>query len=329
MDAWRRFFVTGQAAPLLARSNPVRYHGFEFAAVVDRKQRITTDVVTLTLRAPDGGPLPSWSPGAHLDVFLPSGRQRQYSLCGDPADRTAYRIAVRRIATGGGGSMEVHDELAEGSAIRIRGPRNAFDLVDATSYLFVAGGIGITPILPMAKTVGDRGQLVYTGRSRASMPLLDELPAGAAIHADDESGPPEIAALIARAEPGAAVYVCGPAPMLAAAHLAMDRLNPTGSLHTERFTPPPVIDGREFDLTLARTGITIRVASDETALDAIRREAPGVSYSCRQGFCRSCRVDVLDGAVQHRDRALTEAERRNQMCTCVSRAAGDHLVIDL
>ncbi|WP_330181798.1 PDR/VanB family oxidoreductase [Nocardia sp. NBC_01503] len=332
LDAYLKLFVSGPAAPVLSRPNPVRRSGFEIDVVVGERIREADDVVSLTLYRAGGGPLPVWRPGAHVDVFLPSGRHRQYSLCGDPADRDRYRIAVRRIP-GGAGSAELHDALRVGDRLRIRGPRNAFTLVDAPSYLFLAGGIGITPILPMARAAGARGQLVYTGRSRASMPFLNELGsaeiASARILPDDECGAPEVASILATAEPGAAVYVCGPPPMLAAAQRCLFELNPTGSLHTERFSARPVLDGREFDLTLARTGTTLRVGAEETALAAVRRALPDVSYSCQQGFCGSCEVGVLSGAVDHRDRLLTESARARRMLLCVSRAAGDQLVLDL
>lgn len=329
VDVYKHLFVAGPAAPLLSRPKPVRRSGFELAMVVASSTSAAEDVRVLTLRATGGGPLPRWTPGSHLDLVLPSGRQRQYSLCGDPADRYSYRIAVRRLPDGGGGSVEIHDTLRAGDTIRVRGPRNAFSFVDAPSYLFLAAGIGITPILPMAKAAGARGQLIYLGRSRSTMPFLDELPTTAEVLPDDEYGSPRIAELIARAAPGAAVYVCGPPPVLAEAQRVSFDLNPTGSLHTERFSALPVRDGKPFDLTLARTGTTVRVDAAETALTAIARAVPDVLYSCRQGFCGTCKVSVLSGAVDHRDRLLTATEREDRMLTCVSRAAGHSLVIDL
>ncbi|MEC3916012.1 PDR/VanB family oxidoreductase [Nocardia sp. CDC160] len=328
MDVYKRVFTASAAAPVLSPPKPLRRSGFELSTVVERLERVAPDVLAVTLRAADGRELPSWRPGAHLDVFLPSGRQRQYSLCGDPRDRGRYRIAVRLIPGGDGGSREVHEALWVGDRVRIRGPRNAFTLVDAPSYLFLAGGIGITPILPMVEAVGSRGRLVYAGRSRASMPFLDELP-DAEIRPDDEVGAPDVAAIIATAERGAAVYVCGPPAMIEAAQRCRFALDPTGSLHTERFSARPVVDGRGFDLTLARTGRTLRVGATETALAAVQRVLPTVNYSCRQGFCGTCKVGVRAGAVDHRDRLLTPAERTDHMLLCVSRAAGDALVLDL
>ncbi|GAB0102986.1 PDR/VanB family oxidoreductase [Nocardia sp. JMUB6875] len=328
MDGYKRVFASGRAAPLLSPPNPVRRAGFELSTVIEKLERPVPDVLAITLRAVGGRELPRWRPGAHVDVFLPSGRQRQYSLCGDPRDRLRYRIAVRWIPDGEGGSREVHEALWTGDRLRIRGPRNAFTLVDAPSYLFLAGGIGITPILPMVQAAGARGHLVYSGRSRDSMPFLDELP-DADIRPDDEFGAPDVAAIIARAEPGAAVYVCGPPAMLAAAQRCRFGLDPTGSLHTERFSASPVVDGRAFDITLARSGRAVRVGAEETGLAAVQRVLPDVNYSCRQGFCGTCKVGVRAGAVDHRDRLLTAAERADHMLLCVSRAAGDALVLDL
>ncbi|MFF0608690.1 PDR/VanB family oxidoreductase [Nocardia tengchongensis] len=325
MDAYKKVFTT----PALSRPEPVRHTGFDLDVTIEAVTVEADDVVSLTLVRPGHERLPAWRPGSHLDVFLPSGRQRQYSLCGDPGDQHRYRIAVRRIPGGDGGSLEMH-ALRPGAPLRIRGPRNAFTFVErAPSYLFVAGGIGITPILPMVRAAGTRGRLVYLGRSRATMPFLGELPADADIRADDESGVPDIEAILRIAPPGAAVYVCGPPPVLEAAQRTLFTLNPTASLHTERFSALPVRDGREFALTLARTGIEVRVGSTETALDAIRRAHPGVAYSCRQGFCGTCKTRVLSGAVDHRDRLLTDAERPGHMLTCVSRAVDGPLVLDL
>nr|WP_051090732.1 PDR/VanB family oxidoreductase [Smaragdicoccus niigatensis] len=335
MDAYKKVFVAGPTASIFSRPKPLRHSGFDLDLVVTRVEREADDVVSLTLRDSQNCILPAWRPGSHIDLFLPSGKQRQYSLCGNPADRTRYRIAVRRIADGGGGSLEVHEGLKVGDEIRVRGPRNAFTFVEAPSYHFIAGGIGITPILPMVKAAAAAGaqwKMVYLGRSRETMPFLDELEALAGnveIRTDEENGVPDLEQLLAGAEPGSAMYVCGPIPVLTATQRIAFQANPTGSLHIERFSAPPVVDGKEFDLTLAKTGKTIRVGADETALAAIKRQIPDVVYSCQQGFCGTCKVSVLAGQVDHRDKRLLDSERDSQMLTCVSRACGDSLVVDL
>ncbi|WP_328389945.1 ferredoxin reductase [Nocardia sp. NBC_00416] len=234
VDVCRSIFVAHRPASLLPQSKVLGHSGFNRRLVVAAIQREAVDVVGVVLVDPEGDPLPAWLPGAHLDVFLPSGRRRQYSLCGDPRDRSSYRIAVRLMPHGKGGSIEIHENLRSGDSLRVHGPRHTYPFVDAPDYLFVAGGMGITAILPMAQAASRRGTLIYTGRSRDSMPFLDRVP-GAVIRPDDEFGAPDIEDLLRRADPGAAVYVCGPPPMLEAAIHAMPRVNPTGSLHLERF----------------------------------------------------------------------------------------------
>ncbi|MFT4042653.1 MAG: PDR/VanB family oxidoreductase [Gordonia sp. (in: high G+C Gram-positive bacteria)] len=314
-----------------------------------RRERVAEDenVIALTFAAPDGGVLPRWHAGAHLDVLLPSGRMRTYSLCGDPADQHSYRIAVRRIPQGLGGSIEVHDALNIGDTLSIKGPRNAFPIAlpgygsSARSLRFIAGGIGITPILPMlaaAERFGLDWSMIYTGRSRDSIPFLDEVAqygSKVTIRTDDTDGVATMADLLGadpdtgRAPTNLAVYCCGPLPMLDALrrHLC-DR--PDIELHYERFSPPPVENGRAFTVTIASTGRQVEVAADETLLSALQREIPSVPYSCRQGFCGTCKISTLDGEIDHRDNILTEPERAGgTILTCVSRAAGNHLTIDL
>ncbi|MEU4340907.1 PDR/VanB family oxidoreductase [Nocardia sp. NPDC023852] len=335
-DVYKRIFVEGDAAQLLSRPHPVRHIGYDFEVVVERIEQEADEVVSLTLRDPDGTPLPAWTPGAHLDVFLPSGRQRQYSLTGDPDDRRSYRIAVRLIAGGEGGSVEIHRRLRAGDRLRVRGPRNAFAFVEAPCYLFVAGGIGITPILPMvaaAERAGVPWRLMYLGRARSRMPFLYELAectgGDVVVRPDDEFGAPDARMIFEQAPTGAAVYVCGPPPLAAAARAVLALHDPTVSLHTERFSPLPVRDGEPFRIRLHRSGFDVEVAADESALAAIRRVLPGVAYSCQQGFCGTCKTRVRAGVVEHRDRLLPDAEREHAMLTCVSRSRGSQLELDL
>ena len=318
------------------RSNrpPVVRVDRDLRVVVERVHAEAEDVVSLRLAAADGSRLPGWQPGAHVDVVLPSGRIRQYSLCGDPADRGHYRIAVRRLPDGAG-SGEIHDEVVEGTPLMLRGPRNAFPFITADRYLFIAGGIGITPILPMVRAAAARGadwRLVYTGRSGESLPFLDELariePDRVWIRPDAEYGIPASGAeLLEHAPDDATVYCCGPTPMISGVRIdAGDR---RGSVHWERFSAPPVVGGSSFRVELARSGRSLDITADRSALDVVRESLPQVAYSCRQGFCGTCKVRVLSGAVDHRDHALTGDERADHMMLCVSRAEGDRLVIDL
>lgn len=299
------------------------------------------DVVSLQLVAADGTRLPKWRPGAHLDVHLPSGRKRQYSLCGDPADRTAYRIAVRRIparAGGLGGSVEVHD-LPVGAVLEVSRPRNAFPLAmpghgsPAERLHFVAGGIGITPILPMlrlADALDVDWTMVYVGRRRDTLPFLDELAAygeRVVVRTDDTDGVPTAADLLAGVDSGTAVYCCGPVPMIDVLRAGLrDRADV--ELHSERFSAPPVVDGRAFTLELENTGEVFEVPADRSPLDVLAAAYPAIPYSCRQGFCGTCKLTVLDGEADHRDGSLTADERAaGCLLPCVSRARGDRLVV--
>ncbi len=299
-------------------------------------------VVALTLASADGRALPRWRPGAHLDLHLPSGRVRQYSLCGDPETVQSYRIAVRRIPDGGGGSLEVHDALPPGATVTTHGPRNAFPFTvpghgsSARRIRFIAGGIGITPILPMlalAEQLGVDWSMVYTGRSRASMPFLDEVERfgeRVAVRTDDTDGVPTVDQLLGACPGATTVYACGPAPLLTAVRTRLVGRDDV-ELHFERFAAPPVVDGAAFEATVASTGRRIAVAADETLLTALMREGVPAPYSCQQGFCGTCRTRVLDGAVEHRDTLLTDPERADgMMLVCVSRAEqGSRLTLDL
>lgn len=299
------------------------------------------NVVALTLVAADGSTLPAWHPGAHLDIRLPSGRMRQYSLCGDTSQRTAYRIAVRRIPDGGGGSVEVHDALMIGSTVSSTGPRNAFPLSvpgygsPSRRIRFIAGGIGITPILPMLVLVEQLSvdwSMIYVGRSAESIPFLDEVLRFGdriEIRTDDVHGLPSADVLLGECLDGTTVYACGPAAMLAT--VSRQLTGRTGvELHVERFAAAPVLDGEEFTVTVS-SGRQITVPAGETLLAALRRNGVDAAYSCQQGFCGTCRARVTEGAVQHRDSLLTDSERDSgMMLTCVSRAArGQNLHLDL
>lgn len=276
------------------RRPPVRTVDRNLSLVVETIRAEAEGVVSLRLAG--GAPLPSWRPGAHVDLGLPSGLTRQYSLCGDPADRSGYRIAVRRI---GAASGEVH-ALVPGTRVTVRGPRTAFPFVGDGPFLFVAGGIGITPILPMVHQAIARGadwRLVYTGRSRASMPFLGELPDDDRvwIRPDTEYGIPASGAELLEGLPdGASVYCCGPVPMITGVRADL-ALTAAKAVHFERFAPPPIVDGEPFRLTLRRSGRTLAVPGDRSALDVLRDARPGTPYSCRQGFCGTCAVPTADG----------------------------------
>jgi ferredoxin-NADP reductase/DMSO/TMAO reductase YedYZ heme-binding membrane subunit len=294
------------------------------------------NVVSLRLHSPDGAPLPSWEPGAHIELALPSGRRRQYSLCGDPDDTRSYRIAILQVPGGRGGSVEVHTDARAGQLVTVQGPRNHFPLVPSPAYLFIAGGIGITAVLAMAARVASAGgewNLVYAGRRRASMAFLDEVCALGPDRVDvmpaDERGRPDLNAIIGAVPPGTAVYCCGPDRML---HAVRERVAPRLDLrlHSEPFTGTAIDGGAALHVELRRTGRIINVPADRTILQAIRDIVPAVSVGCEQGVCGGCRTMVLAGEPDHRDGLLSSAERAaGTMLICVSRARSDQLTLDL
>lgn len=309
----------------------------DLTLIITRTDRLAEGVIGVRLESAEGSPLPGWHPGAHLDLLLPSGKQRQYSLCGDPADHRGYRIAVRRIADGGGASIEIH-ELTPGTALTARGPRNGFPLAyphlaraDISRVAFIAGGIGITAILPMVTAAAATGvdwTLTYLGRDKNSMPFLDEITAldqhRVRIHTGPRLTPDD---LLTDVDARTSVYFCGPPAMLHNVRAAVDR-RPTAGFHFERFAPPPIVGGREFQLRLDRTQQTVTVTPDESALAAVRKALPEIAYSCRQGFCGTCRVRVLSGQVERHGHS-SFGEAPDSMLICVDRAADNCLTLDL
>ncbi|MFJ8046704.1 PDR/VanB family oxidoreductase [Streptomyces luteogriseus] len=308
---------------------------YEAELVVGRKELAAEGVLALTLRHPLGEPLPAWEPGAHVDVLLEPGLERQYSLCGDPADRSAWRIAVLRESAGRGGSAHVHERLGEGATVRVRGPRNNFGLEPAPRYRFVAGGIGITPILPMlaaAEAAGAEWTLLYGGRTRGSMAFGEELSRygdRVTLAPEDETGLLDLPSVLDDVPEGTLVYCCGPGPLLD----AVEARCPSGVLRVERFRPKEQETGgtTAFEVELARSGRTLTVAPEVSVLDAVRDAGVEVLYSCTEGTCGTCETDVLDGEPDHRDSVLTEDERAagETMLICVSRCRGKRLVLDL
>jgi cytochrome P450/ferredoxin-NADP reductase len=295
-------------------------------------------VVELTMR-PDGSPFPSWEPGAHIDLELPDGAIRQYSICG--GDRDTIRIAVLREEAGRGGSRSVHDRVRVGDRLRVRGTRNHFRLRDAPFYLFVAGGIGITPILPMidaATATATDWRLLYLGRSRDRMPYLDELQRqyGPHVYAwpSAERGRYALDNLWARMPAAPAlVYGCGPESLLADLEDSARRHDAVDRLVVERFHPRDVEvePNRPFEVVLGRSGAVVTVSEDESVLDAVNRAGANVLSTCREGTCGTCEVRVLAGIPEHRDSVLSLEERLENasIMTCLSRCRGQHLVLDL
>ncbi|MDX3797488.1 PDR/VanB family oxidoreductase [Streptomyces sp. AK04-3B] len=307
----------------------------EVELIVERRESAADGVLALTLRHPLGEPLAAWEPGAHVDVVLGPGLERQYSLCGDPADRSAWRIAVLREPAGRGGSAHVHEEVRQGDKIRVRGPRNHFALRPAARYRFIAGGIGITPVLPMlaaAEAAGAEWRLLYGGRTRESMAFTEELARygeRVTVAPQDETGLLDLASVLDELPEDALVYCCGPGPLLD----AVEERCPAGALHVERFQAKerPAGTEAEFEVELRQSGRTVTVAPDVSVLDAVRAAGVEVLFSCTEGTCGTCETDVLEGVPEHRDSVLTAEEREagETMMICVSRCRGRKLVLDL
>jgi len=312
--------------------------------VVRGRRRLADDVVGLDLADPAGADLPSWAPGAHVDVTVRPGVVRQYSLCGEPADRSTWRIAVLREPAGRGGSAHLHDRVGTGDLLTVGHPRNSFPLVPAARYLLIAGGIGITPLRPMVAELAERGadwRLLYGGRRRASMAFVEELSRHGervVVRPQDSDGLLPLAEVLdgLRADGehhGAAVYCCGPPGLLAAVELACAGF-PAGTLHVERFHPAEAAHqpgDRPFEVLLAASRRTVRVGAGQSVLAALEAAGVAVTSSCRDGTCGTCETDVVEGTVDHRDTVLTEAERAagETMMICVSRSLADRLILDL
>lgn len=306
----------------------------ERAARVRTMTMEADDVLTVELE-PIDGVTQEWAPGAHIDLVLPDAPVRQYSLTGEPGS-SRYRIAVLREEHSRGGSKAVHERLRPGDVVTLRGPRNHFVLEPAPEYLFVAGGIGITPIVPMlhaAHRAGARWRLVYLGATRRRMAFLDEVTSIGSgvvtVVARDEGDRADLAETLA-AHPDAAVYACGPERMLnALSELLPDE---TGRLRLEYFAAPEVEyePGGAFSIRLARSGVELAVEPEQSVLEVMRGAGVEVLTDCEEGICGSCETHVLEGEVEHRDFVLTSQERARMDCmmVCVSRAACPLLVLD-
>jgi cytochrome P450/ferredoxin-NADP reductase len=303
------------------------------------KRQVADGVAALTLRDLDGHPLPPWDAGAHVDLILDDAPTRQYSLCGDPAGAAEYRLGILRDPDGRGSSRYVHDRLQEGDTVRVRGPRNNFPLVASPRYLFVAGGIGITPILPMIRSAEEAGadwRLVYGGRRRASMAFLDELARygdRVSVCPQDETGLLDLDTLLGTPLPDTLVYCCGPEPLLAAVEQRCAGWPPR-SLHVERFAPKALtapVRTEAFEVVLQQSGLTLTIPPDRSILSVVDEAGVGVLSSCAEGTCGTCETTVLDGIPDHRDSVLDETEKKANDCMmiCVSRSCTERLVLDL
>ena len=301
-------------------------------------ERLADGILSLTLEHPDGGDLPPWSAGAHVDLVFEGIGTAQYSLCG-PLGARRWQVAVLHRPEGRGVSRHVHRALRPGDRVRVGLPRNHFPLQPAPGYLFVAGGIGITPIRAMieaADSIGTPWQLAYCGRSRAGMAFMDELEDRAGrvrVFPADEACRLPVGKLLAETAAAAEVYCCGPEGLIAAVQAESERLGRPAP-HFERFSAAPAAlqgENRRFSVVLARSGVTLEIGPGQSIADVLDARGVFVPTSCRQGVCGSCETRVCAGRIDHRDSILSEAEKErcDTMMVCVSRARDDRLTLDL
>jgi len=305
------------------------------------KRKIAQGIHEFEFRHPAGQDLPSFAPGAHIQVRAPNGLIRKYSLCNDPAERDRYVIAVKREETGRGGSINLIDEAREGEAYLITPPVNDFVLApNAQHFLFIAGGIGITPILSMIRhlrrTGGKQFRLYYCTRTPETTAYLEELGApelGDSVTIHHDQGDPakalDLQHVVAERKNRAHLYCCGPSPLMHAVRDMTGHWSPT-AVHFEAFSEPEKTKpgDKPFTVTLARSGQTIEVPVGTTILEALRAKGHDVPSSCETGTCGTCRTKLLAGEADHRDLVLAEHERGSQIMICVSRAHTPVIVID-
>lgn len=312
------------------------------AMIVTRIEPVNASTVKVTLARSDGGELAPWEPGAHIDLHLAAGDGeivRQYSLCGNAADRCHYQVAVLHAEDSRGGSAFVHKGLREGDQVQVTGPRNHFPFKAAGSYLFIAGGIGITPILPMiaaADASGADWKLLFCARSRDTMPFVVDL---LARHGDritlQESrlnGRADLAAYIRASQPEMQVYCCGPEPMIQEVEGIGESLQ-GDRVHVERFSPrelPETGPDGAFEVEFAQSGHTVTIQPGQSILEVAEDLGLDIDSSCQEGTCGSCETGVISGIPDHRDSVLTAKERaaNRTMMVCVSRACSARLVLD-
>lgn len=302
------------------------------------REELAAGVIALDLCPVDGAEVPEWDAGSHVDLHLPDGKIRQYSLCGDPAERGSLRVAILREGEGRGGSRYLHDETEVDDLLPVGVPRNNFPLEPARRYRFIAGGIGVTPLVPMiaaADAAGAEWSLLYGGRTRRSMAFLGALEGDSrvTIAPEDETGLLDLASVLAEADPEAAIYCCGPEPLLHAVEAASSHW-PTEALHVERFKARddlPSGPGEPFTVVLAQSGLELDVPPGRSILEIVSEAGVPVPSSCQEGTCGTCETEVLEGEPEHRDSVLTPADRARNDCMmiCCSRCRGERLVLDL
>jgi ferredoxin-NADP reductase len=327
---------------------------------VQKVVRHADEVLGLTLSDASGARLPGWTPGAHIDIVLPSGAERSYSLCGKPDD-AAYEIAVLRETHGRGASREIHDSLILGALLQASAPRNQFALVEARRYVFIAGGIGVTPLLPMVRALAEREvhwEMFYLGGARTRMSFIETLADLAGrrgghleVIARDERERIAVSDILARAAVGSAVYCCGPDGLIREVERVCGEAGRGLDLHVERFGRPEFsaaaseaaaplagsgatteIDPEgPFQVELRQTGVVLDVGRGESILALARQARTGLTFSCSDGYCGTCETQVIAGTPDHRDTVLSDEEKaaNKSMMICVGRSRTQRLVLDL
>ena len=312
---------------------------------VAHKTHEAIDICSLELVHPEGGALPAFSAGAHIDVHAPGGLVRQYSLCNDPAESHRYLIGTLKDPQSRGGSKAIHDEVQVGDLLQIGLPRNNFALVPDTRHvILLAGGIGITPILSMATQLAREGrsfEFHYCSRSRPRAAFVEHMlaaPYAAQVQFHFDDGEPEqglkLDKVLARVDAGAHLYACGPAGFLSHVREQAQQSGwPTSCVHFESFGAVPMecAGDSSFDVKIASTGTTYRIPANITVVTALAAQGVNIAVSCEQGICGTCLTGVLDGEPDHRDSYLTDEERacNNSFMPCCSRARSALLTLDL
>lgn len=307
--------------------------------VVTRAELAAEDIRLFELCAPSGGDLPEFTAGAHISIKTPDGLERKYSLCNDPAERGSYVIAVKREAAGRGGSISMFDRVKAGDQLKITAPRNDFPLVPSPAgYTLIAGGIGITPILAMArhlKATGGRFKLYYLTRSRSVTPFHAELSAPqfrgiVTIHHDDGDPDKALDLWPILEKPRGHLYCCGPRGLMQAVRDMTGHWS-SAAVHFEAFQEPEksAVDDRPFKVTIKSTGASFDVPAGTSILEVLRSAGHNVAFSCESGTCGSCKTKLAAGDVDHRDLVLTDQEKPSHIMICVSRARTGDLVIDI
>ncbi|KAH7350664.1 cytochrome P450 [Rhexocercosporidium sp. MPI-PUGE-AT-0058] len=301
--------------------------------------KVAKDIICFTLRAPSSEELPPWTPGSHIDIQVGELGWRQYSLCSSSSNNESWEISVLLESHGSGGSAFLHSTAFEGTDFLTRGPRNHFPLAEADQYIFIAGGIGITPIRLMLHDVKERGSqhhVYYLGSNRDSMAFVNEieqLGTNATIHSSAELGRLDLSFLSKVDAATTKIYCCGP-PQLNSAVEAICSTLPVGVLRVEKFVNDVILGSnmvnRLVEVKLARSGMVILVPPEKSILEVLNEQGAGIISTCQKGTCGTCEVQVLEGIPEHRDTVLTKEEKaqNRSMMVCVSRCMGSSLLLD-